>query len=47
MGSSVEPRGVEALAWRRSGTVYVVAVDAMTFDVIAPLAESGFLPHFA
>ena len=47
MRPSAEPPGMEPPTWRRNGTVYVVAVDAMTFDVIAPLAESGFLPHFA
>jgi len=33
-------------AWRRSGTVYFIGVDAMTLDVIGPLVERGELASF-
>jgi len=41
----LSPLGPEV--WDRKGTVYMVAVDAMTLDAIRPLAESGILPNFA
>ena len=34
-------------AWRRKGTLYVIGIDGLTSDVIAPMADRGELPHLA
>lgn len=40
-GATVSP------AWKREGTLYVVAADCLTYDVIGPMVAQGELPHLA
>jgi len=34
-------------AWKRAGRVYLLGVDGLTLDVIAPMIQQGDLPHLA